>query len=218
MIGLMQTEWLTLINQKKSGALPPWTTVPVVLYEDTKEKVFDIIDTKYVGDPIVRSEGTGMATYYNGDATQTYTLRFIKCEEFFNQFLVVNPGSGKTEDWARGMSRPDYIAYDLSAQRAYFVIHELSIGKIQNKRADAMKQLMNMVRMIDGLVLSKRFCASFRHRMCVVSANGCPTASPLNMADGFMAAYNNLPDPLPLSNSTIASRGFEAFQTNVVRL
>lgn len=44
------------------------------------------------------------------------------------------------------------------------------------------------------------------------------TASPYDMANGFMEAYNNLPDPLPLSNKSIENRGFRAFQSNVVKL
>lgn len=218
MINLMQTEWLAIINRKKSGALPIWNAVPVVQYEDTTEKVFDIVDTTDAGNPIVRPMETGTATYYNGDDTHTYSLRFVKTEEFFNQFRIFFPGTGKVEDWAKGMSRPDYIAYDLSEQKAYFIIHELSHGKIQNKRADAMKQLLNMVRMLDESALCKQFCGLFAHRVCVVSANGCPTASPMDMARGFMEAYNNLPDPLPLNNIAIASRGYKAYQTNVVRL
>ena len=42
---LMKTEWLAIINRKKNGAYPEWTSEPVVLTEDTFEKVFDIVDT-----------------------------------------------------------------------------------------------------------------------------------------------------------------------------
>ena len=87
---LMKTEWLAIINRKRNGTYPEWTSEPVVLIEDTDEKVFDIVDTKDLGDPIVRPENTGTATYYNGDEVNRYHIRFIKNEEFFNQFRIVD--------------------------------------------------------------------------------------------------------------------------------
>ena len=135
-----------------------------------------------------------------------------------NQFTKQEPNTGEWRNWTKGMSRPDYIAYDLTEGKAYFIIHELSEGKIQNKKADAMKQLLNMVKLLNESDLCKQYCQGFAKRLCFVSANGCVTLSPCDMAQGFMEAYNNLPDPLPLSNKSIESRGFEAFQTNAVKL
>ena len=214
---LMKTEWLAIINRKKNGAYPEWTSEPVVLTEDTFEKVFDIVDTKDAGDPIVRPENTGTATYYNGDENNQYNIRFLKNEEFFNQFQISDE-NGNIRDWAKGMSRPDYIAYDLSDEKVYFIIHELSEGSIQNKKAKAMKQLLNMVRMLYEAPQSRQYCECFQKRLCYVSANGCVTETPFNMADGFMEAYKNLPEPLPLNNKTIENRGFKAYQSNVVML
>ena len=49
---LMKTEWLAIINRKRNGTYPEWTSEPVVLIEDTDEKVFDIINNpnEYVED------------------------------------------------------------------------------------------------------------------------------------------------------------------------
>lgn len=215
---LMKTEWLEVINAKRNATYPEWKATPHVETEDTTWKVFDIVDTKDMGDPIVRPQNKGQATYFNGDENHSYTLRFIKTEEFMNQFRIQNPDTGVWMDWARNMSRPDYIVYDLSDDRTYFIIHELSSGSIQNKKAVAMKQLMNMVKMLDSAPKSKAYCHCFTNRLCYVSATGCVTASPCDMANGFMEAYNNLPDPLPLSNKSIENRGFKAFQSNVVKL
>lgn len=215
---LMKTEWLDIINAKRNATYPEWTTTPVVETEDTTCKVFDIVDTKDMGNPIVRPQNKGQATYFNGDDNHTYTLRFIKSEEYINQFRILNPATGGWMDWARNMSRPDYIVYDLDNSRAYFIIHELSVGSIQNKKAVAMRQLMNMVKMLYSAPKSKEFCQGFTNRLCYVSATGCVTASPCDVANGFMEAYNNLPDPLPLSNKSIENRGFIAFQSNVVKL
>lgn len=214
---IMKTEWLAIINKKRNGTYPEWTSEPVVLTEDTNEKIFDIVDTKDLGDPIVRPENTGTATYYNGDEFNQYHIRFIKNEEFFNQFRIIDE-NGKVKDWAKDMSRPDYIAYDVSTEKLFFIIHELSVGNIQSKKSKAMNQLLNMVRMLHESSQSRQFCESFRNQICYVSASGCVTETPFNMADGFMEAYKNLPEPLPLNNKSIENRGFKAYQTNVVKL
>ena len=213
----MKSEWLAIINRRRNGTYPEWTSEPVVLTEDTDEQVFDIIDTKNAGDPIVRPEDTGTATYYNGNETNRYHIRFIKNEDFFDQFRMLG-ADGRTRDWAREMSRPDYIVYDISGERVFFIIHELSEGGIQSKKAKAMTQLLNMVRMLHDAPQSRQFCESFQKRLCYVSAGGCVTETPLSMADGFMEAYKRLPDPLPLHNKSIESRGFRAYQSNVVKL
>lgn len=215
---LMETEWLAIINSKRNGTYPEWTSEPIVLTEDTSEKFFDIVDTKHIGDPIVRPVDTGTATYYNGDETHQYNIRFIKNEEFFNQFQIKDEYGNIVKDWARGISRPDYIAYDNSEEKAFFIIHELSEGLIQSKRSKAMIQLLNMVKMLHDAPQSRQYCESFQKRLCYVSASGCVTASPFNMADGFMEAYKNLPEPLPLNNKSIETRGFKAYQSNVVKL
>ena len=165
----------------------------------------------------MRPENTGTATYYNGDEVNRYHIRFIKNEEFFNQFRIVD-ANGKIKDWAKGMSRPDYIVYDISNEKVFFIIHELSEGNIQSKKSKAMNQLLNMVRMLHEAPQSRQFCDSFQKRLCYVSASGCVTETPFDMANGFMEAYKNLPEPLPLNNASIESRGFKAYQTNVVKL
>lgn len=81
-----------------------------------------------------------------------------------------------------------------------------------------MKQLLNMVRMLHEAPQSRQYCESFQKRLCYVSASGCVTATPFKMADGFMEAYKNLPEPLPLNNKAIENRGFKAYQSNVVKL
>lgn len=214
---LIKTEWLAIINSKRNGTYPEWTTEPIVLTEDAMEKFFDVVDTKEAGDPIVRPVDTGTATYYNGDDTHRYELRFIKNEEYFNQFIIVD-ADGKIKDWAKGFSRPDYIVYDTSEQKAYFIIHELSEGSIQNKRPKAMKQLLNMVRFLHEAPQTRQYCESFQKRLCYVSASGCVTETPFDMAAGFMEAYKNLPDPVPLENKAIENKGFKAYQSNVVKL
>lgn len=126
----MKTEWLDIINAKRNATYPKWTTTPVVETEDTTCKVFDIVDTKDMGNPIVRPQNKGQATYFNGDDNHTYTLRFIKAEEYINQFRILNPATGGWMDWARNMSRPDYIVYDLDNSRAYFIQKKVHIKSV----------------------------------------------------------------------------------------
>lgn len=86
---LMKTEWLEVINAKRNATYPEWKATPHVETEDTTWKVFDIVDTKDMGDPIVRPHNKGLATYFNGDENHSYSLRFIKSEEFMNQFRII---------------------------------------------------------------------------------------------------------------------------------
>lgn len=75
-----------------------------------------------------------------------------------------------------------------------------------------------MVRMLYEAPQSRQYYESFQKRLCYISASGCVTETPFNMADSFMEAYKNLPEPLPLNNKTIENKGFKVYQSNVVKL
>lgn len=215
---LLKTEMLGYINAKRPKDLPEWTITPVVNSEDIQEKVFDIVDLRgYVG-TIKRSEGQGEATYYNGDDQHLYLLCFVKFEEFLNQFRIYNQSGQIEKDWAKRLSRADYLVYDKATTKRCFIIHELSSGSINNKRKDGKIQLLNTVRMLCEMPNIKGFIDTFNERLCFVSARGCVASTPMGMADDFMEIYRHLPDPLPINNSSITSRGFLAFESNVVKL
>ena len=99
------------------------------------------------------------------------------------------------------------------------IIHELSGGEIRNKRKDGRTQLLKTVIALEKVPAIKNFLSQFNGRCyCYLSAKGCVDVTPDSMADSFMAIYDKLPDPVPISNSSITKRGFQAFETRVVKL
>lgn len=212
-LSLLQSSVLAAINAQRSRALSaPYPSPVTVLSETISDNVFDIVDVKGIGGSIKRPPATGTATYFNGDGPRRLELRFIRYEEYLNQF---NTPDG---DWAKGMSRPDFIVHTLDSQD-YFIIHELSEGAIGSKRHKAVIQILNTVRFLSKIPDVKAYMDSFRERLCYVSAKGCvDIQSPRGMADSFMAIYGKLPDPLPIDNQSLVRMGFTTYASNVVKL
>ena len=216
---LLKGAMLDYINQHKAGNLDAWSATPTVIFEDISDKVFDIKDVKNTGGSIKRAPHTGDATYYNGDEQHEYVLRFIHYEEFVNQFRTYKENGQIDKDWTKKWSRPDYMAYDISGQKRCMIIHEISQGNIRSKHTDGRQQLLNTVLTLSKIPEFQSFLNEFQGRCyCFLSARGCVDATPDGMADCFMEIYQKLPDPLPINNTSITRRGFQAFETKVVKL
>ena len=216
---LLKSAMLDYINQHKAGNLEEWATTPTVATEDISDKVFDIRDVKGTENSIKCAPQTGDATYYNGDEQHQYALRFIRYEEFVNQFRTFKENGQVDKDWTKNWSRPDYMAYDVSGQKRCIIIHELSQGNIRNKHKDGKTQLLNTVLILSKIPEFQSFMSEFQGRCyCFLSAQGCVEATPDGMADSFMEIYQKLPDPLPINNASITRRGFQAFETRVIKL
>lgn len=216
---LLKGTMLDFINRHKSGNLPDWKVTPIVLIEDIPDKTFGIRDVKGTTNSIKCAPHTSEATYYNGDDQHQYILRFIRYEEFVNQFRTYSQTGSIDKDWTKNWSRPDYMAYDISGQKRCMIIHELSKGDIRNKHKDGKIQLLKTVMRLCEVKEIQDFLDEFKGRCyCFLSAQGCVDVTPDNVADSFMEIYKKLPDPLPIDNSSIAKRGFRAFETKVVRL
>lgn len=216
---LLKTVLVEHINSSRAGNLPEWTTPAEVSTEDIDDKVFDIRDMKGVEGSIKCLEGNGEATYYNGDESHRYVLRFIRYEDFINQFRTYKEDGKINQDWTKNWSRPDYMVYDTTEEKRCMIIHELSSGNIRNKRQDGKTQLLRTVVALDKIPAIKEYLKQFDGKCyCFLSANGCVDATPHNLADSFMEIYQKLPDPVPIINSSISKRGFLAFETKVVKL
>lgn len=214
MESLLKTEGVKIINNHRAGNLPEWNFPVVIQIEDTGESVFDVVDTKDDIGTIVCIPHTGDATYYNGSDT-AYHLRFIKYEEFLNQFRKSD--NGITSDWSKDIARPDLICYTVDENK-YFIIHELSRGEISSKRKKARIQLVNCIQFLKKSDIISERIAQFEKRLCFVSAHGCVEATPNNMADAFNNIYDYLPDPIPLKCITFERNNFCAYETKVVKL
>lgn len=215
---LLNTDFFAYINEHRPGNLPEWEQEPIVQEELIDDSVFDIVDMRGHAGSIKREQGQGEATYYNGDGTYRYALRFVRFEEFVNQFRTFRENGQTENDWTRGMSRPDYMVYNTGENRSVFIIHELSSGDIRSKHTDGRKQLLTAVVILSKIPSIRDYVGSFARRLCFLSAKGCVDTTPQGMADSFLEIYRHLPDPLPINNKSITNRGFEAFESNVIKL
>ena len=203
----MKKDLVEVINRQRSGTLAEYTAEPNVITEDIEDKVFDIVDVKGTAASIKRNGGKGKATYFNGDKRH-YRLRFIRYEEYLNQF----------GEWTKGVGRADYIVYDFSSSKTHFIVHELSNGKVGNKLSKARTQLFATLHLLFNAPRIKAFINSFSNKTCILTAGGTPICSPNGMADGFNQIYLILPDPIPINAKLITKRGFKAFETRNIKL
>ncbi|WP_407425079.1 hypothetical protein [Treponema sp.] len=213
---LIKSELFKYINSHRSGNLEEWKNPVIVLTEVISDSIFEIADLRGESGSIKRENGKGEATYYN---SKNLALCFIRFEDFINQFRKYD-ASGKIEkDWTKGLSRPDYIAYDTGDGKDFFIIHELSSGVIGNKHKDGKLQLLNTVRLLTSQKsINDVLQNDFKERLCFLSARGCVEYTPNGNADSFMEIYKQLPDPLPINNKLIEKRNFKAFETKAIKL
>ena len=207
---LQSAEFLGIVNahRRNKDRTPELLTLPGVHFEDSSSLVFDIIDCKQ-GENIIQLYGNGTAHYFNSIQSPIRNMRFIAYEEFINSLSA---------DYNYKWSRSDYVAYDTSENKSYFIIHELSEGKICNKKSDGLIQLQNTLMRLLECDSMKQFMSSFDKRWCIISASGGAQQAPMNMIDGFNQAYINIPDPIPLKAGIITNRGFDAWITVNVKL
>ena len=213
---LIKSELFKYINSHRSGNLEEWNNPVEVLTEVISDSIFDITDLRGESCSIKREIGKGEATYYN---SENLSLCFIHYEDFINQFRQYDVNGKIEKDWTRGISRPDYIAYDTSDNKDFFIIHELSSGLIRNKQKDGKLQLLNTVRLLTSLKkINDVLQNDFKERLCFLSARGCVEYTPNGNADSFMEIYKKLPDPLPINNKLIEKHNFKAFETKAIKL
>lgn len=110
---LLKTDFFAYINEHRPGNLPEWAQEPIVQEELIDDAVFDIVDMRGHAGSIKREQGQGETTYFNGDGTYRYALRFVRFEEFVSQFRTFRENGQTENDWTRGMSRPDYMVYNI---------------------------------------------------------------------------------------------------------
>ena len=132
---LQSADFLCIVNQhrRNKGYTAELSNLPTVYTEDSSDAIFDIIDCKQ-GETIIQQQGNGTAHYFNSQQDPIRNMRFIAYENFINHL---------PNDYNNGWSRADYIAYDTSGGKSYFIIHELSEGKLNNKRSKGLIQLQN---------------------------------------------------------------------------
>lgn len=216
---LLKTEFIAVVNDMRRANAPVWTAEPCVRVEDVAQHTFDVEDSGADSQTIVRPFKKGTASYVNGTSENPYQLRFVCFDEYLHQF-VFDDGRGHPEvSLLRDHTRmADFIVFDVSNNKVWLVIHELSMADIKKKRNVARVQLSSTVNMLFKSDDVKSFVNGFSKKVCVVSAKDERVLTPNGMADSFMEPYSVHPDPLEFNFGVIKRFGFRAFETSKVIL
>ncbi|MBO4806785.1 MAG: hypothetical protein J5554_12175 [Paludibacteraceae bacterium] len=215
MENLLKTEFVSVINKIRVGTAPQWNKSPEVRHEDISDGQFDVVDSKEDSTTIRRPFQEGTASYIN---PKPYDLRFIAFDDYLHQFTY-DDGKGNTH---KSMLPPhtkmaDLLVYSL-VDKDYFLVQELCVGSVANKRAIAKIQLSNTLNLLYQSPDAKEFIDSFKNKICYLSANDGRVATPNQVAEGFMNSYNIIPDPAPFTFGKIKTCGFSAYETSIVKL
>ena len=218
---LLQDIFIDVLNAEKLrfGAPPIPKNAPL-RKEDINDSSFDIIDAKMDPETIKRPLGQGIASYINGTAENTHPLRFVCYDEYIKQFTY-NDGLGHPtlNQLKDNFKTADYVVYDMSDKKEYFIVHELSTGRHDSKFREGKQQLSNTVHVLCECPVIKLFIASFSKRLCILSITKENITSPLNMAAPFIDdVWSVLPEVISFNFGQIAKNGFEAYETLKVQL
>ena len=213
---LLRNQFVSVINAERIGTAPPWTAEPIVRYEDISDCQFDVVDSKDDPTTIKREFRQGTASYINGKG---YTLRFVSFDDYLHQF-VYDDGQGNTQKsmFKQHKKMADLLVCDKTGDSVYFLVHELCVGSIANKRAKAKIQLSSTLNMLYKSNEVKDFINSFDNKICYLSANDGRIATPKQVAEGFMNSYDIIPDPSPFTFGKIKTYGFTAYETSIIDL
>lgn len=205
MKGLLNDYLLPFLNENRPGNVQPVGGVQIKT-EDVKENaLFDVVDTRYMGLPVVRNFGEGHASYLNDK--NVYDLKIVQYEDFMNAL----------GDVAKGRKRPDLMVYTTDSS-SYFIIHELSCGSSTNKRQNGKHQLGSTVQLLNRVPAIKQYLSVFSHRLCILSGADGAVNTPDGIADAFSEIYRQVAEPEPLNCSLCKNGGFEAYITHNVVL
>lgn len=203
------------VENRKKSSLGKFPNEVSILTEAIQEYEFDIHDCKADGSVrCSRTSADRAATYLNGDPEIPNPLLFVKYEEFLNQFRL-----DASHDWAKGLNRVDYIVIIPDTKR-YFMLHEVSIGKISNKQSDSKNQFIGTLRFLLTIPEMRQYIENCANKLCFVSALGCDDikSSPRGIAAGFTRPYAIVPNPSEFKIPSINKLGFTIWKGNIVRI
>ena len=202
---LLNDALLPFLNKIRPGNVQPAALVQVMAEKVEGKDMFDVVDTRHMGLPMVRNFGEGHASYLNDK--QIYSLEILLYEDFMN----------KLGDVAKGRKRPDLMVYTTDSN-SYFIIHELSIGSSTNKRKDGKHQLGSTVQLLNRIPEIKKYLSAFSYRLCILSGADGAVSTPDGIADAFSEIYRQVADPEPLNCALCKNGGFDAYITHNIVL
>ena len=141
-------------------------------------------------------------------------------DDFLHQFTFDDgnghPAVSRLKD---GVRVADFLVYEISESRVYFIVHELSDEISKNKIRTAKKQLSDTLNQLYKSAEIAAFIDGFQNKLCFLSADDSrKIVRSEGMADGFSEIYRVLPEPLQFNFGQIGTHGFKAFETSYVNL
>lgn len=217
---LLKEEIASIINQIQRSDAPTYSgDEGDVIFEDTNETSFDIVDSK-VDRHFIRPYQTGTASYINSSDRGPYDLRFICYDEYIHRFVYDDKkGNTHKSRLKDGMKVADYLVFDKSKDKVYFIVHELSGGSITNKRAHAKKQLSDTLNQLYKSKAIAKFIDCFSIKYCIISAKDHrKTVSTNGLAEGFEKIYKIIPEPVKFTFGQMKTFHFIGLETSIVNL
>ena len=216
---ILKDEIVGILNAIQRGEAPKLESNELMPSStETSAYQFDLVDSKD-GNPIRQFE-SGTAHYINGNENDTYHLKIICYDDFLHQFSF-NDGKGhpSVNRLKDGVRMADFLVFDKSKDKIYFIVHELSDEKNSKKIKTARKQLSDTLNQLYKSATIADFINGFAHKICFLSAKDNRNIVPTDgMADGFNQIYQVLPDPLQFNWGQIGTHKFLAFETSYVEL
>lgn len=216
---LLKTEIIGILNAIQRSTAPKLTEnldEPDVV--ETSDYKFDIVDSKD-GRPL-REFKKGTAHYINGEEGNTYNLRIICYDDFLHRFTFDDgKGNAHVSRLKDGVKVSDFIIYETTENKKYFIVHELSNERADRKIKIARKQLSDTLNQLFKSDAIARFINNFDSKLCYLSAKDKrEIVSPSGIADAFAKPYKILPEPQPFNYGQIRTYHFKAFETSYVTL
>jgi len=185
-------------RQARNQMIGPFPNV-VMQHFDVSDATFGLVDCKTEASPLVNAQ-QGIVTYVN---TNGYTLRFIRYDEYLSAY--------NDSKYSRGIGRCDYLAFDVDGRSDYFLLNELCVGKLQNKKQVGTNELARTLQFLSGSPRLKNGMASYKQQLCFLSVKEQLVLSPIGMADAFNNAVRIIPPIYTLTDGRITNAGFQAY-------
>lgn len=219
MDNLLKSEIIGMLNAIQRGEAPKLESNELVPSStETSAYMFDLVDSKD-GNPI-RPFESGTAHYINGNENDTYQLKIICYDDFLHKFTFDDGrGHAVVNRLKDGVRMADFLVYDKSKDKIYFIVHELSDEKNSKKIKTARKQLSDTLNQLYKSATIAGFIDGFDKKLCFLSAqDNRHIVQTDGMADGFTQIYQVLPDPLQFNWGQIGTHKFLAFETSFIEL
>lgn len=216
---LLKAEIVVILDAYQRGDAPAIENNEIKpQYAETLEYKFDLVDSKD-GAPVCPFE-TGTAHYINGNEHNTYQLKIICYDDFLHQFTYDDgKGHSHVNRLRDGIKMADFLIYDKSNGKTYFLVHELSDEKASKKIKVAKKQLSDTLNQLYKSPEIARFIDGFTNKICFLSAkDNRDIVETAGMADGFNQIYQVFPEPFQFNFGQIRTHNFVAFETSYVQL